>query len=104
MKQNDMQETSFEQKLGENTMSTNTGTLNTTDGIFPETPRPDELGQEISTAREKWIKYYANRMLRCWLQWRSPLGVARDYVEQLRENLAEFYDEPLKKIFIETTY
>jgi len=55
-------------------------------------------------SKEEWLQQYADRILKVWLKWQTPLGVARDYVEQLKNDLAEFYEEPLKKIFIETTY
>ena len=56
------------------------------------------------TGKKKWIQHYANRMLRLWLTWQTPLGVAREFAEQLKLNLEEFYSEPLKKMFIEATY
>ena len=56
------------------------------------------------TDKKEWIQHYANRMLKLWLTWQTPLGVAREFVEQLKLNLEEFYGEPLKKMFIEATY
>ena len=43
-------------------------------------------------------------MLKLWLRWQSPLGIARTYIEQIEKDLAKYYDEPLKRIFIEKTY
>jgi hypothetical protein len=54
--------------------------------------------------KKEWIQHYADRMLKLWLTWQTPLGVAREFVEQLKLNLEEFYSEPLKKMFIEATY
>jgi len=54
--------------------------------------------------KDEWIQHYAERMLKLWLVWQTRLGVAQDYVEQLKANLAELYEEPLKKVFIEKTY
>ncbi|MHC4461865.1 MAG: hypothetical protein ACYS30_10595 [Planctomycetota bacterium] len=54
--------------------------------------------------KETWIEHYAGRMLKLWLQWQTPLGVSCDYVRQLEKDLANFYEKPLKRVFIETTY
>jgi len=64
----------------------------------PATPENPEAAREI------WIQRYSARMLKSWLRWQTSLGVARDYVEQLQQDLADYYDEPLKKTFIEMTY
>ena len=54
--------------------------------------------------KEDWIQHYADRMLGLWQAWQTRLGVARDYLEQLKADLAELYEEPLKRMFIEATY
>jgi hypothetical protein len=55
-------------------------------------------------ARDKWLQKYSQRLLRLWLQRQTPFGVACAYTEHIKEDLAEFYEDPLKKKFIETTY
>jgi hypothetical protein len=59
---------------------------------------------ESDNAKKKWIQKYSRRLLRLWLGWPSPLGVASTYAEHIKKDLAEFYEDPLKKKFIETTY
>jgi len=59
-------------------------------------------GTDIS--KRKWLQKYSRRLLRLWLQRQTPLGVASAYVGQIEEDLAKFYNEPLKRMFIETTY
>lgn len=54
--------------------------------------------------KKRWIQKYSHRLLRLWLRWQTPLGIACTYAEQIEKDLADFYDEPLKRIFIETTY
>lgn len=60
------------------------------------------------TAGEKgkkdWVQQYADRMFALWLKRQTCLGIARHYLEQLREDLEKWYDDPLKKMFIEATY
>jgi hypothetical protein len=65
---------------------------------------PQRANVESDIGKKKWLQEYSRRLLRLWLQWQSPLGVTSTYVEQIEEDLAKFYDEPLKRIFIETTY
>ncbi|MHC4537739.1 MAG: hypothetical protein ACYS6K_27730 [Planctomycetota bacterium] len=54
--------------------------------------------------KDKWIQKYSQRLLRFWLQRQTPFGVACDYTEHIKEDLDEFYEDPLKRKFIETTY
>jgi hypothetical protein len=59
---------------------------------------------ESDVGKKKWLRKYSRRLLRLWLQRQTPLGVAPVYIGQIEEDLANFYDEPLKRVFIETTY
>ena len=54
--------------------------------------------------RDKWVQKYSQRLLRFWLQRQSPCGVACTYTAHLKKDLAEFYEDPLKRKFIEKTY
>ena len=54
--------------------------------------------------KEQWVQQYADRMLESWTNWQTSLGVACSYIEQLKEDLAKLYDDPLKRMFIESTY
>ena len=46
----------------------------------------------------------AGRILKHFTRWQTPLGVAPAYIGRLREDLTSFYDDPLKRMFIEATY
>lgn len=83
-------------------MSTYVGTFYTTGGFATDAYSPKK--PKLCMFKQEWIQHYADLILRFWLRWQIPLGVARDYREQVKEDLAEFYDEPLKKTFIEATY
>jgi len=65
---------------------------------------PQKNTAESDIARKNWIQKYSRRLLRLWLGGPSPLGVAGTYAEHIKKDLAEFYEDPLKKKFIETTY
>ena len=67
--------------------------------------RPDDTQRQISaTDKERWLQKYASRILMVWSQWQSPLGVTRNYTNKIKLDLVSFYDDPLKKMFIEATY
>ena len=67
-------------------------------------PGLQQLNAQSNISKKIWVQKYSYRMLKLWLRWQSPLGIARTYIEQIEKDLAEYYDEPLKRIFIETTY
>jgi len=54
--------------------------------------------------KEQWLEEYAGRVLKIWHIWQGPLGVDDHYIEQLKLQLNEFFDDPLKRDLIETTY
>ena len=54
--------------------------------------------------KEQWVQRHAEQILRLWHRWQTPLGVAPDYAKQLEKDLAELYEQPLLRTFIESTY
>jgi len=56
------------------------------------------------TQKEKWLQTYASRILMAWSHWPMPLGVASGYTHKIKMDLGRFYDDPLKRMFIEATY
>ena len=61
--------------------------------------------RRLDLRKEEWIQDYSMRILRLWQQkWGSPFRVARVYAEQIKAEIAQFYDDPLKRVFIERTY
>ena len=83
-------------------MNRHAETVSEIEGCDAEVRKPGKL--QVQMCKEEWIQYYADRMLTLWLKWQTRLGVAWDYVEQLKTDLAELYEEPLKRMFIEATY
>ncbi len=60
---------------------------------------------EVSNiAKDKWLQKYSHQILRLWLQRQTPFAITCTYTAQIEEDLDEFYEEPLKRKFIETTY
>ena len=69
--------------------------------------KASESGTEYSNSemgREQWIQHYADRIFKRWYKWRTCLGVSREYVEQLKNDLTVFYEEPLSRLFVEMSY
>ena len=54
--------------------------------------------------KQEWIELYSERICGLWQQWQTQLGVSQEYDEQLKRDLDGFYDDPLKKNLIETSY
>jgi hypothetical protein len=54
--------------------------------------------------KENWLHKYASRILVIWSQWQTPLGINRNYTDKIKTDLVSFYDDPLKKMFIEMSY
>ena len=66
---------------------------------------PHNLQKSMREAhKEKWLQKYAYRILTVWSYWQTPLGVAGVYVNKIKMDLGRFYDDPLKRMFIEATY
>ncbi len=57
---------------------------------------------EIS--RKQWAQEYAQRILKVWQSQESPLGVDDNYAQQLEEQLFEYFDDPLLRDLVESTY
>jgi hypothetical protein len=57
-----------------------------------------------NTNKNQWIQMYSEKMLKVWKTWQGALGVADAYIEQIKEDLSAFYDDPLERAFIENTY
>ncbi|MFC1792968.1 hypothetical protein ACFL3Q_05215 [Planctomycetota bacterium] len=63
-----------------------------------------QINKDSEIKKLKWLLKYSRRLLDQWHQWQTPLGVACAYSKQIREDLVEFYEDPLKRMFIEATY
>ena len=54
--------------------------------------------------KSKWADFYASRILQAWKHLDPPVEIEEDYAKRLATDLAAFYDDPLKKTLIESTY
>jgi hypothetical protein len=60
--------------------------------------------ETLTNTRQDWVDNYANRILRTFDKWRSPLGVDPDYRTVVKKQLEGYFEDPLKKSLIETSY
>ena len=86
------------------TMSTyvEVGCMTNESNAVPHCPQEANADSEIK--KRTWLEKYSRRLLDQWLRWQTPLGITYAYADQIREDLAEFYEDPLKRMFIEATY
>ncbi len=55
-------------------------------------------------SRTEWAHEYAQKILNLWQAQESPLGVDDAYAQQLQEQLLTYFDDPLLRDLIESTY
>ena len=70
--------------------------LDTSPHVYQESMR--------DTHKERWLHKYATRILMVWSRRQTVLGVANAYTQKIKMDLERFYDDPLKRMFIEATY
>jgi hypothetical protein len=58
----------------------------------------------VDVEKQVWIDEYAGRILQVWLNLQAPLGIDGHYSKQVKDQLDEYFDDPLKRGLIETTY
>ena len=83
-------------------MNTQRETSHTENSLDTSSPNPPESMRDAQ--KEKWLQKYASRILMVWSHWQTPLGVAYTYTHKIKMDLGRFYDDPLKRMFIEATY
>ncbi len=56
------------------------------------------------TDKQQWVSEYAKRILQNYHTWETPLGIDDSYVEKIKQDLMEDFENPLRKSLIEETY
>ncbi len=54
--------------------------------------------------KQGWVEKYSARILSNWKQTQAPLGVDNNYRHQVKNDLQNCFDDPLKRALIENTY
>ena len=60
--------------------------------------------KQAKPAEGEWLEHHSKSIFKLWLKWRTPLGISYQYLERVKQELSEYYKEPLKQEFIEATY
>jgi hypothetical protein len=58
----------------------------------------------IELDQQEWVDLYARKMMENLHTWQGPLGVDDQYKQLIKKELACFFDDPLKRSLVETTY
>jgi hypothetical protein len=59
----------------------------------------------LAITKEDWVEEYALKILNMWQLHHALLGEVDDgYLTKLRDDLAGYFDDPLKRSLIETSY
>ncbi len=58
----------------------------------------------VEVTKQAWVDEYASRILQVWYKWPSPFGLDKQYSKEVKSQLSEYFDDPLKRDLIETTY
>jgi hypothetical protein len=61
-----------------------------------------EMGVDYEKA--KWVQKYTDRTFDCWRGRAHTVAVSQQYRRQIEAELAQQYDDPLKREFVETTW
>ncbi|MHC5059464.1 MAG: hypothetical protein ACYTFK_00025 [Planctomycetota bacterium] len=54
--------------------------------------------------KRKWVKKYTDKAFDYWRGRGHAIGVSRKYRRQIEADLAEHYDDPLRRQFVEKTW
>lgn len=55
-------------------------------------------------SRTQWARKYAQKILNLWRSQESPLGVDDGYTQHLEKQLLNYFDDPLLRDLIESSY
>jgi len=54
--------------------------------------------------KQDWIDTYAGRIFKTWQSRQTPFAIDESYIEQLKKQLSDQFEDPLKRSLIETSY
>jgi hypothetical protein len=54
--------------------------------------------------KRKWIKKYTDKAFHCWRGRVHAIAISQQYRRQIEIDLAQQYDNPLKRQFVEKTW
>jgi len=65
--------------------------------------RATVMKSDVGDCKQQWVSEQAQRLLQNWRKQQSPFGIGPEFIRQLERDLAQFYDQPLIRNFIENS-
>jgi hypothetical protein len=59
---------------------------------------------DMDYKKAKWVQKYADRAFDCWQDRVHTIAMSQQYRRQLEIDLAQHYDNPLRRQFVEMTW
>ena len=59
---------------------------------------------EAKITKKDWVEEYAHRIFAVWQKWKGPLGISKEYMSHLKEELEKKFDDPLKRTLVEMNH
>jgi len=67
-------------------------------------PQNDKVAMGMDYEKAKWVQKYSDKAFDCWRGRVHTIAVSQQYHRQLETDLAQHYDDPLRRQFVEMTW
>jgi hypothetical protein len=64
----------------------------------------DKEAMGMDYEKAKWVRKYSDRAFNCWRDRARAIAVSQQYRRQLKTDLSQHYDDPLRRQFVEMTW
>ena len=62
------------------------------------------VAMDMDCEKAKWVQKYSNRAFNCWRGRVHAIAISQQYRRQIKTDLAQHYDDPLRRQFVEMTW
>ncbi len=67
-------------------------------------PQNEKEAMGMEREKAKWVRKYTDRAFDCWQGRVHTIAISQQYRRQIEADLAEHYDNPLRRQFVEMTW
>jgi hypothetical protein len=67
-------------------------------------PHNDKKAMDMDYEKAKWVQKYSDKAFDCWRGHAHTVVISQQYRRQIETELAQQYDDPLKREFVEKTW